>query len=154
MNRSWLTGREQRLRDLRGTTGTGRSVLLPGHARSLVLLLLHDTACSACASFCESLGPWVEELNDWAADLATILPPGGPADAAAAAASCVITDPDGRVQAIAQVAAPAVVIVDQWGELADVWAAGAAHEFPGVARIVGSVRYLATRCPECEGEAL
>jgi hypothetical protein len=62
-------------------------------------------------------------------------------------------DPDARV-AQSGVSEPVVMIADQWREIHDRIPIGARHEFPPIGEIASWGRYLATRCPECEGEAL
>jgi hypothetical protein len=47
-----------------------------------------------------------------------------------------------------------VLIADQWGELRYVSPDGGGHPFPTPEEVTGWLRFLATQCPECEGEAL
>ena len=49
--------------------------------------------------------------------------------------------------------APAVAVIDQWGDITDVHAAGPDHAFAAVSEVVSWARFLAVQCPECEGEA-
>jgi hypothetical protein len=54
---------------------------------------------------------------------------------------------------VADVAAPAVVVADQWGEVAHVAAASRPEGLPDPDALLDWIRFLRIRCPECEGEA-
>ena len=66
----------------------------------------------------------------------------------------VLVDVEQRVARACGVAPPALLIADRWGVLHLTHDAGADHEWPAPAEVVSWLRYLAIRCPECEGEAL
>jgi hypothetical protein len=51
------------------------------------------------------------------------------------------------------VSAPAVLIADQWGEVAHAAAASTAEELPGPGELLAWLEHVRQRCPECEGEA-
>jgi len=62
--------------------------------------------------------------------------------------ACVVTrDP------VARVDAPAVVVADQWGEVAHVSTAVTVDGLPKADDVLTWVHHLRMRCPECEGEA-
>jgi hypothetical protein len=62
--------------------------------------------------------------------------------------TCVVTrDP------VARVNAPAVVVADQWGEVAHVSTAMTVDGLPSANDVLTWVHHLRLRCPECEGEA-
>ena len=69
----------------------------------------------------------------------------------------IVTVPPGErarsIEAVIGMRAPAVLVLDQWGEVKETIAV-ARHEFPERTALVAWARYLATQCPECEGEAL
>ena len=54
---------------------------------------------------------------------------------------------------IAGVLCPSVVVADRWGEVAHVAHPSRVEDLPAPEELVDWVRYLAYRCPECEGEA-
>ena len=114
-------------------SGLDPGKLLPRALRSggrdaTVVVVLHDRACEACAAYSAKLSVQAEEFRAW----------------------------DGRVVEVRDVNddAPRVIIADQWGEIAVVAEAGAAHRFMEPAEVITWLQYLAMKCPECEGEAL
>jgi hypothetical protein len=115
------------------TAGLGPGKLLPralrtGGRAATVLISLHERACPACSAYAEKLAAHAETIGEW----------------------------DGRVKEVRDVDedAPAVIIADQWGEIAAVERAGATHRFMEPAEVITWLRHLAMKCPECEGEAL
>ena len=96
--------------------------------QAIVVAALHEAGCAACEAYAARLAGASEEIAEW----------------------------DGRVKYVRDVAyeTPAVIIADQWGEIAALEAAGDAHRFMQPDEVVTWVRYLAMKCPECEGEAL
>jgi hypothetical protein len=54
---------------------------------------------------------------------------------------------------VAGVHAPAVLIADQWGEVAHSAAASTIAELPAVEDVASWLEHVRQRCPECEGEA-
>ena len=99
-----------------------------GGRNATVVAVLHDRDCSACAAYLAQLSEHAPEIDAW----------------------------DGRVKHVRDIDedAPAVIIADQWGEIAVVERAGAAHRFIEPAEVITWLRHLAMKCPECEGEAL
>lgn len=67
---------------------------------------------------------------------------------AASDTTCVVTS-----EAVAGTPAPAVIIVDRWGEIRLVASGATVSELPSAAQVLESVESLAHECPECEGEA-
>jgi hypothetical protein len=102
--------------------------LRAGWRNATVVAVLHDRDCGACAAYLARLAEQAAEVDAW----------------------------DGRVKQVRDVDedAPAVIIADQWGEIAVVECAGAAHRFMEPAEVITWLRHLAMKCPECEGEAL
>jgi hypothetical protein len=102
--------------------------LRSGGRNTTVVVILHAGECEACPVYVAKLSELSEEIAGW----------------------------DGRVIEVRDAAedAPAVIIADQWGEIAAVEHAGAAHRFMEPAEVVTWLQYLAMKCPECEGEAL
>ena len=121
---------------------------------SIILVLFHTETCAACSEYLDKLSQENAELAEWDAEIAMVAPV-AKADAAIEHATVrVLYDPEQSVAKAAGIDAPGVVIVDQWSDISDIYAAGKNHEFPAVADVIASVRYLATQCPECEGETL
>jgi hypothetical protein len=50
-------------------------------------------------------------------------------------------------------AAPAVLVADQWGEVAQSATASSVQELPGPDELLSWLEHVRQRCPECEGEA-
>jgi len=48
---------------------------------------------------------------------------------------------------------PGVVVADQWGEIAHVVHSSQVEDLPPPDELIEWVRYLQSKCPECEGEA-
>jgi len=63
-------------------------------------------------------------------------------------ADCVITQD--RVQAIPS---PAVLVADRWGEVIHIAAPPDVQDLPKVEEVLEWLRYVQSRCPECEGES-
>ena len=61
---------------------------------------------------------------------------------------CVVTRDD--VQGLP---APGLLITDQWGEIVHVLASVDVDDLPMPRELLEWVEYVASRCPECEGEA-
>lgn len=97
--------------------------------RSLVLVALPATDS-------ERFRRYVSELTASAAAFAE-----GEAD-------CVVTSD--RIQ---EIPGPAVLVADRWGEVVWIAAISDERDLPPVKEVLEWVRYVQTRCPECEGEA-
>ncbi len=61
---------------------------------------------------------------------------------------CVVTRDD-----VPGLPAPGALIADQWGEIIHVAAALDVDDMPTPRQLLEWVEYVASRCPECEGEA-
>jgi hypothetical protein len=61
---------------------------------------------------------------------------------------CVIT-----TDKVAGIPAPGVAVADEWGEIVYVASGSTVAELPSPADLLEWVRYVESRCPECEGEA-
>ena len=120
-----------RLPDLEVPTLDGDMVRLRTHSRLATVLLALHPDCAPCQAYRETIEQHAVQVREW----------------------------DGRVVAIAAhdaagIEAPSVLVADQWGELAAVENAGAQHAFIDAQEVIDWLRFLATKCPECEGEAL
>lgn len=153
IDRTRLTGQRQPFPHYSLEPSTADDVALPRPRRSLVALLIHDTDCHACVAYAESVFAERSELDIWDADIA-LVPAVANQQRGAGSSIRVYSDPQQRLANAARVQAPALIVVDQWGDITDVFAAGDGHAFPAVADVITAARYLATQCPECEGEAL
>src|SRR5688572_9705258 len=102
--------------------------LRSGGRNATVLVMVHDRECGACSAYLQKLAAQADEIGEW----------------------------DGRVVPVREAAedAPAVIIADQWGEIAVVEPAGEAHRFIEPVEVITWLQYIAMKCPECEGEAL
>lgn len=119
-----------------------------------VLLLLHPD-CPECGEYHRAIGERAAELQEWDGRVLAVL--AGPIDADVPAqdrATDTAVDTDRTVPGALSVREPAVVVADQWGVIHAAEEAGAEHRFPEPEALVEWARYLAIRCPECEGEAL
>ena len=97
--------------------------------RNLVLVALPVTDSESARSYVSELTARGAEFSDGDAD-------------------CVITQD--RVQAIPS---PAVLVADQWGEVFYIAAKSDIRELPQVEEVLEWLRYVQSRCPECEGES-
>jgi hypothetical protein len=95
-----------------------------------------------------------DEVAAWGCDVALIVCAQPPSPPQLPPAIPVFYDPAGKFEAAARTDCPAVVIADEWADITFRHAAGPDHAFPGMPRVLSEIRYLAVRCPECEGEAL
>ena len=140
---------------LPSASGDGTVPLKPGGRRNPVIVAVH-AGCEHCRAYLRQLAESIADLREGDAHLLVIT--GDARDGAVALASDlpfpVVIDADGTFAVRTGLAGAAVVIADQWGEVAHVVDAGAGHELPSAREIAEWVQYLAIRCPECEGEAL
>jgi peroxiredoxin len=120
-----------------------------------VLVLVHAAGCEACERFVAELDALAPELQEWDARV-LVVGPDAPGEAGPPHDSRFprLSDPEARLASALSVRAPAVVIADQWGQVHERNPAGDDHRFPAPAELVDWLRFLAVRCPECEGEAL
>lgn len=151
VDRSQLTGRGKRIRGLSLRKQNGDVVSIPRQRRSLVLVLTHPDSCPECLQYVKQLEEYSAELASWDADVAIVT---RETNGSQESRPWTVFDPERRVEAAAEIDSPGLVLVDQWGEVTDVRAAGEQHAFPLPTKVVSWARYLAIRCPECEGEAL
>ena len=70
------------------------------------------------------------------------------AEFSAGDADCVITQD--RVHAIPS---PAVLVADRWGEVIYIEGKSDTRDLPHVEEVLEWLRYVQSRCPECEGES-
>ncbi len=150
----------------------GPDVALRAPGRLATVLAVLHTGCARCQAWLTELAAREADLHDWDGRVIAVYagpaPHGEPVQASAAGTSASSTPsaglrPAGRVRVVADpggqlaragVAAPAVLVADQWGELFVVEHAGAAHTLLAPDEIIDWLRYLAVQCPECQGEAL
>ena len=152
-----LTQPHRRLPDLALATPSGAPRRLrSGGRRSPVLVLVHPGGCAACAELVQRLHASSAVLLEWDGDVLVVTPDlsDGEDDPSSTAPFPILLDPEQRLASSLGVTPPAVVIADQWGEVHEVTEAGDGHRFPGMAEVESWLRYLATLCPECQGEAL
>ena len=133
-------------------TGGGTVRLRPGARLNPVIVAVHGGGCERCRAYLRSLADAIAELREWDAHVVAIAP--GAIASPADLPFPVAVDQERRFAARTGIDGAAVVIADQWGEVAHVARAGAGHELPDAGEIVEWVRFLAIQCPECEGEAL
>ena len=137
-----------------GATGT-RSLGLGRHASS-TLLLVHPDGCADCRSFLLALATRVREFSDWGGQVIVCVPSedAGGIPRLLPSEVSVVLDPGGALEKALSATAPAALVADQWGEVHYLEMGGADHRLPPPAELTSWARYLAIRCPECEGEAL
>lgn len=144
-----------RIPDLLLASSDGRALpLIPPRHASVAIIVVHSIRCPECSAYLERLVRETSELGVWDMSVSVICSdaPDG-AELQRAGHIRVLHDRDGRAtQALGEEAA--VLIVDAWGEVHERIHIGEEHAFPSMADVVAWARYLATRCPECEGEAL
>lgn len=149
INRSQLTDRQRHLSDVDLISSTGAREPLMRHGRALLLIVMHDAACSRCDEFLQSLAGAKDELSSWDMDVAVISP-----DATARIPFRLFVDAEDRFADAMAIESPAVLVVDQWRDVRELYEVGDSHNFPEIKPLIAWARYLATQCPECEGEAL
>lgn len=136
----------------------GEPIRIRQGRRAPVLFLFDDAGCERCRTAFAEIAARAGELTEWDGRLVAVLPspPATEVDRAWIEGLSVpaVVDSESRIADAAGVAAPAVVVADQWGEIHEVHAAGDDHPPVPVDRIIAALRYLSVRCPECEGEAL
>jgi len=129
----------------------GDSVDLHAVREPRAVVAMHSVGCAACRDYVrEQVARVARDIAEWGGRLC-VLVPGRRGDAATFAETTtdaleVLVDADG---AFAHRHA-AVVVTDQWGEVHYSADAGGGHELPDPRELVVSIRFLATRCSECE----
>ena len=128
----------------------GDPVSLRAHRRAAVLVLLAGALDPADAAYLGALAAAAPALAGWDGRVLAVAPDAalGPALDALALPFPALVDADGRVAAAAGVAAPALVVADQWGEvhLAATAAEGGGRAWPPVAEVERWLQFLAVRC--------
>jgi peroxiredoxin len=97
--------------------------------RNLVLVALPETDSAFTRRYVSELATRGVEFSDGNAD-------------------CVITQD--HLQAIPS---PAVLVADRWGEVIYMSAKSDLRDLPQVEEVLEWLRYVQSRCPECEGES-
>jgi hypothetical protein len=122
--------------------------LRPTGDRSVLIVMIHP-GCSDCAAWVEKLAAQKDEIGSWKGDVRLV------EDRAAERSYPfrVLADSEKQLGQALKLAAPAVIVADQWGEIHEAAEAGEEHRFLPIESAVEWVRHLATSCPECEGEA-
>jgi len=150
MTRSDLLNPPRKLPDLAlpdAREGTSVRLRTSGD-RSVLIVMIHPD-CSDCAAWVEKLAGQKDEIGSWKGEVRLV-------DRGAAGRPHPfqrLLDSDDQLGQALGVAAPAVVIADQWGEIHEAAEAGEEHRFLPIESAVEWIRHLATSCPECEGEA-
>jgi hypothetical protein len=149
-NRAQLTERQRHLPDTDLVSSTGTREQLLRHGRALLLIVLHDVTCRLCMEFLRSLREVNDELDSWDMDVAVIAP-----DTAVGETTFrFFVDAEGSFALAMAIHAPAVMVVDRWRDVKELYDVGGNHNFPEADSLIAWGRYLATQCPECEGESL
>lgn len=147
-----------RLPDLSFEDASGRATPLRASGRQgAVVVLVHGSECDACGRYLAALAAADAQHREWDGRVVAVVPGAAAGTDALNAAPLpfpVLADPEGRAWAALGIEGSAVVIADQWGEVHEVARGGAGHDLPDADAITEWLRYLAIRCPECEGEAL
>jgi len=144
-----------RLPDLALPSVDGRSTvpLKPGGRLNPVIVALHGGGCEPCRAYLRDLASTAAELREWDAHVVVVAH-----DAEVAVDQNlpfpVVVDAERIFETRTGIAGAAVVIADQWGEIAHVAEAAQDHDLPSAREIVEWVQYLAIQCPECQGEAM
>jgi peroxiredoxin len=157
--REELTNPPRRLPDLSlpdRATGASTPLRLPGR-QSPFLILVHGGGCSECRAFLDDLARHQDLILEWEGRLLAVtsdaLEETDSLPAVSALPFPLLSDPEGRVARALSIEAPALVVADQWGQVHQADEATAEHSFPTPSEVVDWARYLAMKCPECEGEA-
>jgi hypothetical protein len=137
---------------LPSASGTGTVRLCPGGRLNPVIVALHGGGCDECRAWLDRLAASADALREWDAHVVVIVPE--IAILLSDMPFVVAVDADGVFAARTGLRGAAVLIADQWGEVAHATDVGEGHGLPEVGEIVEWVQFLATQCPECEGEAL
>jgi len=145
-DRERLTHPQRRIPDLSGLAMDGSA---PG---GIVVMLFADSSrCQNCRAYVEKLAQEADELRAWGASLLRVT---SDEDVTAELSGVIqARDPAGGFAARLGVQPPCVVIADEWREIHLLQQGGTQHALPSVEEVVEWVRYLGSRCPECEGES-
>jgi peroxiredoxin len=152
---------QRRLPDLELPMLKGSGVIpirAPKRAARL-LLLIHGANCEECRNYVERLATHRAEITSWDGTVLLVVPDSevGQAESGKRRPDIsfpVAVDAANRLQLALSSAIPTCVIADQWSEIQHSYDIGPDHAFPEPDELIQWARYLAIRCPECEGEAL
>ena len=152
--RSQLTDRKNDVVEIVIPSDAG-DLRLPRPRRSLLLVLAHDATCADCGEFLERASADADEVASWGCDFLVLYCGSSEGVGHRLAPSIqAFRDAEAATASALPIACPGVLIVDEWRDVAFSRGAGPEHDFPAVAELVSEIRYLGTRCSECEGEAL
>jgi peroxiredoxin len=137
----------------------GRPVPLRALGRvAPVVVQTHGAECAECRACLERLAGAGDAVREWDGRVVAVVPEGlDAADRLREGSRLpfpVLADPERGLAERLGMDDAAVLGADQWGELFLVAAAGDGHRLPDASEVVEWLRFLAVRCPECEGEAL
>ena len=155
MTRSTLTNPARRLPHVGLQPAVGkREVPIIWRRTGPMLLFLHARECAACRDYAAQVAGAIDEIQEWDGRPLIIQPDEAePAGLPVPESIPVLRDTGNRLAERLGVVTPAVLIADQWGEIYESHAAGDAHDFLAPEELVSWARTIATKCPECEGEA-
>jgi peroxiredoxin len=139
--------------------GAGTVQLRPRGRKGIVVVLLHGPDCEVCRDYVTRLADLREQIEDWDGRIVLVSTAGCAAGSQAMfdipTSFHQARDVEGVLAGRAGVPAPAVFIADQWGELFAIEGVDEEHRFAiQPEEVVDWLRFLAIKCPECEGEAL
>ncbi|HET8522807.1 MAG TPA: redoxin domain-containing protein [Thermomicrobiales bacterium] len=134
------------LRPFAGQTTDGQTIRSQSYRQrsNLVLLFHHGRDCAPCQAMLADIGAHIDEIQDQATAVLAIGPDGE------ARPFPMLTDPSGEIAKQQGLAAPAVVIVDRFGEIWAAWEGGADHHLPHADDVIEWLEFLEVQCPECE----
>jgi hypothetical protein len=135
--------------------GETRVGLVPPRRSALVVVLPHSTECAGCERFLRDLAGHDVELEAWDVGVVVVYPedPERAAPRPARHGFRSLYDPERSLERTVP-GEPAVLVADRWRKVHDVIRIGEDHAVPDADEVVAWGRFLAMRCPECEGEAL
>jgi hypothetical protein len=128
----------------------GPRVALRAPRQGTVLVLLGAGVGERDGAYLRALAAAEPELRGWDGRVLVVVEGADPEARTALDALAlpfpVLADPDGAVTAAAGVAAPAVAVVDQWGEVHAARGAGAEEPWLPVREVEQWLRFLSIRC--------
>ena len=127
--------------------------------RNLVLLLLHGPTCPQCRDRLEQVASAYDQIAAQEGELVVVLPAPAP-DAAAVKRRLGLRCPVVGDQDLAAYRASgalddrgqpqaALAVTDRYGEVYHAAVAGAEHDLPSVAAVLGWLVFIEVQCPEC-----
>jgi peroxiredoxin len=136
--------------------GDGTIVRLADYKQrsNVVLVLHHGGTCPFCRAFLISIGEQVASYAEAESVVLGISADGlettGELTRALRLPFDLLSDPSGLVAAREQLATPALVIADRFGEVWAAWRAGERHAFPSRAEVGEWLQFVELQCRECE----